>query len=203
MSVVEAAGKQVLLAGRVQGEQAGESVARLPCRGIGEQVDLAGEARERGHDRSRGVIFENELRDEDGIGEVGKRVIKSLGRVDAAEGIEIGFGIFANEHKSSDSGERFVVDEWCRGPSSRGRLEPMGSEDAMAKQRMDAGESFRCVEGVCASGDAVKRERGLRHVGDGLVCQRMRQGLEQGIVFEREVRAFVGFDEDQNACSVA
>lgn len=78
-----------------------------------------------------------------------------------------------------------------------------GSEDAVAKQRMDAGESFGCIESVCPRGDAVRGESGLRSAGDGFVCQRMRQRLEQGIVFEREVRAFVGFDEDEDARGLA
>ena len=75
----------------------------------------------------------------------------------------------------------------------------MNLKDAVAEERVDAGEGFGGVEGGGAGGDAVGRERGLRGGRDGLLRERMRQCFERGIVVEREVHAFVGFDEDEDA----
>ena len=86
MRVVEAACEKVALAGVVQREQAGEAVARLPCFGIGEQVHLAGETCERGHHRTPAFVFHDELRNEDGIGQVRERIVEALLRVHAVQG---------------------------------------------------------------------------------------------------------------------
>ena len=45
----------------------------------------------------------------------------------------------------------------------------------------------------------MRRERGLRSVSKRFLRQRMRQGLEGGIVLEREVHAFVRLDEHEDA----
>ena len=67
---------------------------------------------------------------------------------------------------------------------------------------MDAGEGFHRVECGGAGGDAVWRERGLRGGRDGFLRERVRQRFEGGIVVEREVDAFVGFDEDEDPSAV-
>ena len=64
---------------------------------------------------------------------------------------------------------------------------------------MNAREGFGGVEGGCAGGDAVRSERGLRGVRDWLLRERVRQRLERRLVLEREVDAFVGLDEDEDA----
>lgn len=64
---------------------------------------------------------------------------------------------------------------------------------------MHAGEGFGGVECVGAGADAVRRERGLRSGGDWFLRERVRERFEGGIVVEREVHAFVGLDEDEDA----
>ena len=76
------------------------------------------------------------------------------------------------------------------------------SKDAVAQERVRAGDGFGGVEGGGAGCDAVRRERSLGCAADGFGRERMRQGLEGGIVFEREVNAFVGVDEDEDARAV-
>src|SRR5690348_12579111 len=72
------------------------------------------------------------------------------------------------------------------------------SEDAVAEERVDSGEGFHRVECGGAGGDAVRRERGLRGGRDGFLRERVWQDFEGGIVVERKVDAFVGFDEDED-----
>ena len=98
MCVVESASEKVALAGVVQCEQSLEAVARLGCLGIGEQVHFAGEPRERGHHGAAPFVFHHELRNEDGIGYVRERIVEGLLRVHAAQGVQIGFFVLANEH---------------------------------------------------------------------------------------------------------
>src|SRR5690348_10220445 len=69
------------------------------------------------------------------------------------------------------------------------------SKNAVAEERVDSGESFHRVECGGARGDAVRCERGLHCGRDGFLRERMWQRFEGGIVVEREVHAFVGFDE--------
>jgi hypothetical protein len=64
----------------------------------------------------------------------------------------------------------------------------------VAEEGVDAGEGFGGVECGGAGGDAVRRERGLRGGGNWLLRERVREWLEGGIIVEREVHAFVGFD---------
>lgn len=68
------------------------------------------------------------------------------------------------------------------------------SEDAVAQEGVNASEGFGGVECGGAGGDAVRCERGLRGGRDWFLRERVRERLEGGIVVEREVNAFVGFD---------
>ena len=75
------------------------------------------------------------------------------------------------------------------------------SKDAVAQERVDARGGFGGVERGRAGRDSAngrRSERGLRRVRDGFLRERMRQRLECGVVFEREVRAFVRFDQGEN-----
>ena len=63
---------------------------------------------------------------------------------------------------------------------------------------MDAGEDLGGIEHCGARRDAVKRERGLRGFRNRLLRERLRQRFEGGVLLERDVRAFVGFDENEN-----
>ena len=72
----------------------------------------------------------------------------------------------------------------------------------MAEKGVDAREGFGGVERGCAGCNAVGRERGLRRGGDGFLRERMGERLERGIVLEREVRAFVSLDEDEDGRGV-
>lgn len=69
----------------------------------------------------------------------------------------------------------------------------------MAEEWMKTRERFRSFKRGGAGGDAVRSERGLRGAGNRLLCQRMRQRFECGIVVERQVRSFIAFDEHQDA----
>ena len=73
------------------------------------------------------------------------------------------------------------------------------SKHAVLEERVNASQRFGGVEGGGAGGDAVRRERGLRGVRNWFLRERMRKRLERGVVLEREVHAFVGFDENQNS----
>jgi len=70
---------------------------------------------------------------------------------------------------------------------------------------MDAREQFGGFEGGGAfgQGDAARCEGGMRGGGNRLLRERMRKLLEFGVGFEREVRAFVAFDEDEDWRRVA
>jgi len=67
---------------------------------------------------------------------------------------------------------------------------------------VDAGDRLGGVECGGAGRDAVRRKRGLRGVRDRLLRERMGQRVECGVVFEREVHAFVGLDEDEDPLRV-
>jgi hypothetical protein len=103
VGVVEAAGEEIAFAGGVQGEKLAPALARIPFSAfaIDQQIDLAREACERGYDGAVGIVFDDELRDEDRVGEIRKRIVEALGGVHGAEGGEIGFGVGANEHVGS------------------------------------------------------------------------------------------------------
>ena len=109
MRVVEAAREQIAFAGGVQREQVRISLARIPCPcaavnlAVHEQIHLARKSRERRHHGAAGVILDDELRDKDRISKIGKRIIEALPRVHAAQRIEIGFRVFADEHEGGDS----------------------------------------------------------------------------------------------------
>jgi len=63
---------------------------------IHQQIHLAGEARERGHHGAAVVIFDDEFRNENRIGEIGERIVEALRRVHAAERVEVGGCVFAD-----------------------------------------------------------------------------------------------------------
>jgi hypothetical protein len=71
------------------------------------------------------------------------------------------------------------------------------SENGVAQKRMHTSQSFRGIEGGRTGGDAVRSERGLSGLGNGLLRERVR--LESGVVIESEVSAFVPFHENQDA----
>lgn len=98
MRVVEAAREEILFAGAMQLQEARVTFARIPCSGIGEQVHFAGNARERRHHRAAGVVFDDELRDENRIREIRERVVEALARVHRAKSVEIGFSVSADAH---------------------------------------------------------------------------------------------------------
>jgi len=64
---------------------------------------------------------------------------------------------------------------------------------------MRACDGFGDVERGRAVGHVVRRERGARCVRNWLLHERVWQGFEARVVFKREMRAFVRFDENQNA----
>jgi len=64
---------------------------------IHQQIHLAGEASERGHHGAAVVIFDDELRNENRVGEIGERIVKALRRVHATQSVEIGGRVFADE----------------------------------------------------------------------------------------------------------
>jgi len=63
---------------------------------------------------------------------------------------------------------------------------------------MELGYGFRSVERRRTRCDAIGRERLLSRRRDGMLREGMWQGLEFRVVFERQMRAFVGFDEGEN-----
>jgi len=63
---------------------------------------------------------------------------------------------------------------------------------------MHASNHFCCVEGCCARQDTVRRERCLDFCGDRTLRQGMRERLEVCVIFESEVRTFVGFNQGEN-----
>ena len=65
---------------------------------------------------------------------------------------------------------------------------------------MDAREQFGGFEGGGAfgQGDAARCEGGMRGGGNRLLRERMRELQKISVGFEREVRAFVAFDEDED-----
>lgn len=117
MRVFQAAREQILFAGAMKRQQVrvtllstGCFCALIPCPGaigvalavtlaisINQQIHLAGKTRERCHHRAAAVFY-NQLRDENRIAEIRKRIVEALARVYAAQRIEIGLGVFANEH---------------------------------------------------------------------------------------------------------
>ena len=68
----------------------------------------------------------------------------------------------------------------------------------MPQKRMDARDRFARVKRVCSARHAVRREHGRRGIGNRLLPERMRQRFKRGIVFEREMRAFIRFDERED-----
>src|SRR5271154_4488218 len=74
----------------------------------------------------------------------------------------------------------------------------IGLEHAMAEQRMELGHRLCCVERCCVRRDAIGRERCLDFWRDRALRQGMWERLEVCVVFESEVRAFVGFDQGED-----
>ena len=72
----------------------------------------------------------------------------------------------------------------------------------MPQKWMHASDQFGCVEHGSARRDSVRRERFLSRRRDGTLREGMRQRLKLRVVFERQVRALVGFDqrEDLRGC---
>ena len=114
MRVVEAAREEVAFAGAVQREKLSVTLTRIrfvgtaiPCPApagivsivaIDQQIHLAREPRERGHHGAAVVVLDQELRNEDRVGEVREGVVEALACVHAAQRVEIGFGVFADQH---------------------------------------------------------------------------------------------------------
>ncbi len=115
--VFESARQKALFAGAMQRQEIRESLAStviperliveprqrassLPRRlvsafAIHQQIHLASEPRERCHHRASAAILDDELRDEERIGEVRERVSETLRGMHSAQGVEIGFCVFA------------------------------------------------------------------------------------------------------------
>jgi hypothetical protein len=72
-------------------------------------------------------------------------------------------------------------------------------KNAGAEERVRACDGFGDIEGSSARRDAVRCERFVRGVRYGFRREGMRQRFESGVVIEREVNAFVGVDEDEDA----
>ena len=68
----------------------------------------------------------------------------------------------------------------------------------MAQQRMHARDGLDCIEHGRARRDSMCSERRLRRLRDWLLSQRMRQCFKCGVVFEREMRAFIRFNKDED-----
>jgi hypothetical protein len=105
--VVEAAREQVAFAGGVQREELRQAFARIPFSALAavhEQIHFAGEARERGHRDAAGVVFDDEFRNENRVGEIWERVIEALACVHAAERVEVGGSVFADEQEYVECG---------------------------------------------------------------------------------------------------
>ena len=83
-------------------------------------------------------------------------------------------------------------------PPHSGVLRTRTSKHAVAEERVDARERFGGNECRRTGRDAVLRERRLRGVRDGLLRERMRKRFEGVVVFEREMYAFVRFDERED-----
>jgi hypothetical protein len=114
--VFEAAREQILLGGAMQREQASVAFARLlfgriflrrlpfpvavlrARSRVHQQIQLAGEPRERSHGHRAGVVFDNKLRNEERVIEIRERVIEALARVDAAQRVQISRRVFTDEH---------------------------------------------------------------------------------------------------------
>lgn len=162
MRVVEATSQKVAFALGVESEKASETVARLPCSGIGEQIHFAGKACERRHYSVAGIV-DDDLRNEDRIVEIRKRIVEALRRVHAAKGIKVGFGVGANKHKAvaNATGERKTIsrsEKWWE----RCRLLRAGiSKNGVAQKRVHESEGFGGGEGGSAGGDAMRSESGL------------------------------------------
>lgn len=77
------------------------------------------------------------------------------------------------------------------------------SEDAVAKERVDAREFFGDGESVVARDYAERRESGNGAFGNRRARKRMRESFDFGVVFEGDVRGFVGGDENKNQRTVA
>ena len=97
MRVVEPTRKQISFAGRVQCEQTRVTLARRRRRRIGEQIHLARKPRKRRHHGLARVILNDQLRDENRVGQVRKCVVEALPRVHAPQRVKIGFVVFAYE----------------------------------------------------------------------------------------------------------
>ena len=76
----------------------------------------------------------------------------------------------------------------------------MALKDADAQERVEARDGFGGVKGGGAQRHAMRRERGLRGLGNRLLRERVRQGFKRRLVFERQMDALVGFDENENFC---
>jgi len=74
------------------------------------------------------------------------------------------------------------------------------SKHAVAEERVDAREGFGGIEsgGAFGDGDAARGDGGLRSGWNCFLRERVRELLEVGVGFESEVRAFVGFDDDED-----
>lgn len=116
MGVVESAREKIAFAGAMERNQMRVTFTRPRLAGaaipfpfeilaIHEQVHFAREARKRRHYGAAAVILDNQLRDENWIGEVRERVVESLAGVHAAQGVEIGVGVFADEHDVSGAAD--------------------------------------------------------------------------------------------------
>ena len=96
--IVEATRQKIARAGVVERDEARVAFARQAGAGVGEKIHFTGKTRERGHYRAARVVFDDELRDENRIGEIGKRVVEALPRVELAENVEVGGGVGADAH---------------------------------------------------------------------------------------------------------
>jgi hypothetical protein len=72
------------------------------------------------------------------------------------------------------------------------------SKNAVTEKRVEPREGLGDVERCRASRNAEAGESLARRRGNWLLRQRMRKRLEARVVFEGEVRAFVGFDEEED-----
>lgn len=100
MRVVQAAREKIALPCCMKRDEAAVSFARRSRGRIGEHVHFAGKPRERRHHCAAHIVFHNELRNENRIGDVRERVVETLQRVKSAEPVEISFRVGADKHLS-------------------------------------------------------------------------------------------------------
>ena len=181
MGIVETTRKKIALAFTMERQKMRVTFARIPRPfrsafvTIYEEIHFARQSRERRHHRATVVVFDDEFRNKDRVREIRERVVEALARMHAAQRVEISGRVFADEHDLAGTGPAAVGTAGIRGLSKY----------AMAQERMNAPDRFRCVEGRGTRWDTVMFEGRLSSGRNRLLCEGVRQGLEHRVIIER------------------